>query len=245
MSSTDNLSRLNRAIASTGFCSRRKADQLIADGRVTVNGVVKTEFNTLVDLDCDDLKVDGRPIQQKEKQYIALHKPRGVLTTCEDELGRTTILDLLEAGIRHLKPVGRLDRDSEGLLILTNDGDLAFKLAHPTGEVWKKYHVEVDGAISDDAVRIMRDGIMLEEGRTRPAKISDLVVGRDKSTFHISISEGKNRQIRRMCAYVGYPVIRLVRVAIGRLQLEPLGPGEWRRLSRQEIETECLNQGKE
>ncbi len=237
--------RLNRAIAASGYCSRRKADQLIADGRVTVNGVVKTEFNTLVDLDMDDVTVNGKPIGSRKKEYLAFYKPRGIMSTCSDEQGRTTVIDVLPSQFKHLKPVGRLDKESEGLLILTNDGDIAFHLAHPSHQVWKKYSITVSGKLDEQAINNLANGVELSDGITRPARIWDWTTFDDKSTFHISISEGRNRQLRRMCAQIGYPVIGLVRVAIGRLQLKPMGPGEWRQFSKKDIVSLCLDQTEE
>lgn len=231
--------RLNKAVASTGVMSRRHADEAIQAGLVKVNGVVCTEFNRLIDVDRDHLTVDGKQLGFKKKLYVALYKPKGIVATRSDELGRKNVLDLLPKSLDHLKPVGRLDRDSEGLLIMTNDGDAAFRLTHPSKTVWKKYQVTVKG-IPDDAVfDDLQNGIELDDGWTLPARIADIHDRQDRTSFHISICEGRNRQIRRMCEQVGHPVIRLVRVAIGRLQLKPMGPGEWRYLSPKEIEWCC------
>jgi pseudouridine synthase len=231
--------RLNRAVASTGAMSRRQADEAIQDGRVKVNGVVCTEFNRLIDPDKDRLTVDGKGLGFKKKLYCALYKPKGIVATRSDELGRKTVLDLLPQSLQHLKPVGRLDRDSEGLIIMTNDGDVAFRLTHPSKTVWKKYQVTVKGIPHDSVFDDLANGIELSDGMTLPARISDIQDRQDRTSFHISICEGRNRQIRRMCDEVGHPVIRLVRVAIGRLQLKPMGPGEWRYLSPKEVEWCC------
>lgn len=231
--------RLNRAIASTGVMSRRQADDAIQDGRVKVNGVVVTEFNIMVDPGKDRLTLDGKPLSFKKKLYVAIYKPKGIVATRSDELGRKTVLDLLPHTLSHLKPVGRLDRDSEGLLLMTNDGDAAFRLTHPSKTVWKKYQVTVKGIPEDAVFDELQNGIELDDGMTLPARISDIHDRQDRTSFCISICEGRNRQIRRMCEQVGHPVIRLVRVAIGRLQLKPMGPGEWRYLSPKEIEWCC------
>jgi len=231
--------RLNRAVAATGTVSRRQADELIEAGRVKVNGVVVTEFNCLVDPQKDKISVDGKAASFKKKIYIAVYKPKGIVVTRADERGRKTVLDLLPRTLDHLKPVGRLDRDSEGLLIMTNDGDAAFRLTHPSKSVWKKYQVVVKGRIKEAAFDELREGIELSDGMTLPARITDIFFGEDRTFFCIAICEGRNRQIRRMCEEVGHPVIGLVRVAIGRLQLKPMGPGAWRYLSPEEIEWCC------
>lgn len=227
--------RLNRAIAATGFCSRRRADELIASGKVVVNGVVVSDFNYAVDLTTDSLVVDGHNLKAKRLDYVVVYKPRGVVTTCSDEMGRESILELLPRNLGHLKPVGRLDMDSEGLIILTNDGDLAQSLAHPSQHVFKLYEALVEGRITDAALSQMAKGMRLDDGFTLPAETTLINRSEDESIFEIAIREGRNRQIRRMCAKLGYPIIRLVRVAIGGLQLGEMEPGEWRHLTVGEI----------
>jgi len=219
--------------------SRRQADDAISRGRVKVNGLVVKEFNFIVNPDKDRLSVDNEPLNFKKKMYIALYKPKGVVATRSDELGRKNVIDLLPQTLSHLKPVGRLDRDSEGLLILSNDGDVAYRLTHPSKTVWKKYQVTVRGVPENFVFNDLAEGVELEDGMTQPAIVSDIHERGDRTAFCISICEGRNRQIRRMCEHVGHPVIRLVRVAIGRLQLKPMGPGEWRYLSPKEIEWCC------
>ncbi len=233
--------RLNRALALTGICSRRKADELIAEGRVSVNGAVVMDFNRLVEFDKDALAIDGEPISAQEHDYIVIYKPRGIITTCNDEKGRTTIIDILPPELKHLKPIGRLDMDSEGLLILTNDGALAQQLAHPAHHVPKLYKVTVAGSISDGSLDTLRSGVRLsaKEAMTRPTKVRLLFRDSKQSIFEIVLTEGKNRQIRRMCTSVGHSVIRLVRLAIGELQLRQMEPGTWRRASRREILSLC------
>lgn len=227
--------RLNRAIAATGFCSRRRADELIASGKVVVNGNVVSDFNYAVDMSRDSLIVDGQPLKAKRLDYVVVYKPQGVVTTCSDEMGRESILELLPRNLAHLKPVGRLDMDSEGLIILTNDGDLAQSLAHPSQHVFKRYEALVEGKITDAALKQLAKGMKLDDGFTLPAETTLIKRSEDESIFEIAIREGRNRQIRRMCAKLGYPIIRLVRVAIGGLQLGEMEPGEWRHLTVREI----------
>lgn len=227
--------RLNRAIAATGICSRRRADELIKEGRITVNGDPATDLSLQVDLLKDRIAVDGKPLYKKPFDYVVLYKPRGVVTTCEDEQGRRTVIDLMPPDLQHLKPVGRLDRDSEGMIILTNDGALAQTLAHPSHHVEKTYRVTVDGLINESALTALREGVRLSEGVTQQAKVHSLKRTGNMSSFVIVIREGRNRQIRRMCAKVGYNVLRLVRERIGALQLNLKEPGEWRHLMASEV----------
>lgn len=233
------MPRINKALALTGYCSRRAAEDLILDGRVRLNGKRVTELAIEVDLSSDVLEVDGMVLLSKEYTYLAIYKPLGVITTMSDERGRTSINEILPPKYKHLKPVGRLDKDSEGLLILTNDGDLAQRLTHPRHKIWKTYYVEVKGQVKESHVKKLETGIELSEGKTLPAKVFDLTnhatSNISASSFYIAICEGRNRQIRRMCSKLGFPVTRLVRVAIGRLQLKPMVPGKWRNLSKEEI----------
>lgn len=227
--------RLNRAIAATGICSRRRADELIKEGRITVNGELAIDLSLQVDLLKDKIAVDGKPLYKKPFDYVVLYKPKGVVTTCDDEQGRCTVIDLMPADLQHLKPVGRLDRDSEGMIILTNDGALAQTLAHPSNHVEKTYRVTVDGQIDESALTVLREGVRLSEGMTQQAEVHSLKRSGNMSTFVIVIREGRNRQIRRMCAKVGYNVLRLVRERIGALQLNLKEPGEWRHLMASEV----------
>lgn len=227
--------RLNRAIAATGICSRRDADELIKAGRVKVNRKVCYDLALRVDPEVDRIAVDNNVFERREFEYVVLHKPRGIVTTCEDERGRRTVIDLMPPELQHLKPVGRLDRDSEGMIILTNDGDFAQILAHPSNHVEKTYRVTLEGHIGDKELDAMRDGIRLSEGKTQPCQIHSLHRAGNMSTFTIVIKEGRNRQIRRMCAKVGYNVLRLVREGIGALQLNLKEPGEWRYLKASEV----------
>ncbi|MDQ1437763.1 MAG: rRNA synthase [Acidimicrobiaceae bacterium] len=222
--------RLQKTLARLGFGSRRVCEDLIAEGRVTVNGEA-AELGRRVDLEHDAVAVDGVPVGIKpDLVYLLLHKPRGVYTTAHDPQGRPTVIDLVPQHTR-VFPVGRLDADTEGLLLLTNDGDLTHRLTHPSFGVEKEYLAEVDGSPTPAAVRRLRTGVELDDGPTAPAKVS--TVG--SSGLRIVIHEGRNRQVRRMCEAVGHPVRRLVRTRIGPLTDRRLKPGEWRALTTEEV----------
>lgn len=227
--------RLNQAIAQTGLCSRRKADELIAAGKVRVNGVTCTDFSRDVDPDKDVLEADGERLSFKTHTYVALNKPPGVVTTTADEQGRKSVIDLLPAKLRHLKPVGRLDMYSEGLLLLTNDGDFALRITHPRHHLPKLYKIRLRGTVADKHLNMLAKGIPLEDGKTLPAKVRLLERNKSYTEVEIAIIEGRNRQLRRMFAYLGYTVLRLVRLAIGELQLGHVTPGSWRYLTGQEV----------
>jgi 23S rRNA pseudouridine2605 synthase len=215
--------RLNAWLARAGIASRRKADELIKEGRVTVNGV-PGELNTFVQAH-DDVRLDGRPLAKQRLAYVLLHKPAGVVTTARDPQGRPTVVDLVSHPAR-VVPVGRLDVDTTGALLLTNDGELAHRLAHPRYEVDKVYEVECATQPSDADLEWLRDGVRLEDGPTSPAQVRRLSSGRIELTIH----EGRNRQVKRMLEAVGHPVTRLHRSHYGPLTLEGLAPGEWREL---------------
>ncbi|MBX9571631.1 MAG: rRNA pseudouridine synthase [Candidatus Obscuribacterales bacterium] len=227
--------RLNQAIARTGYCARRKADELIAAGKVKVNGEVVMDFSRQIDPDSDDLVVEGKRLSFSHSIYIAMNKPPGVVTTMSDESGRETVIDLLPGKLKSLRPVGRLDMYSEGLLILTNDGHLAQRLTHPSMHLLKTYEVEVRGTISDKHLQMMASGVELEDGRTLPAKVKLISRNKTYSEFEISIREGRNRQIRRMCSLLGYSVVRLRRLGIGMLRLGLIPTGSWRYLTDAEV----------
>jgi 23S rRNA pseudouridine2605 synthase len=222
--------RLQKVLAATGYGSRRVCEELIAASRVTVNGEVAV-LGRRVDPDHDIVEVDGAPIGVRpDLVYYLLNKPAGVVTTSRDTHGRPTVVELVPAYPR-VFAVGRLDADTEGLLLLTNDGDLANRIAHPSHGVDKEYLVEVDGgAVSAGSVRALREGIALDDGVTAPAKVSQPEPG----LLRITIHEGRNRQIRRMVDAVGHRVVRLVRVRIGPLSDRSLGPGSWRELTTDE-----------
>jgi 23S rRNA pseudouridine2605 synthase len=222
--------RLQKSLAQAGLGSRRTCEELIAAGRVRVNGEVAT-LGTRADAEHDAIEVDGAIIGVRQGLvHYLLNKPAGVVTTAADPQGRPTVVDLVPAEPR-VYPVGRLDADTEGLLLLTNDGELAHRLTHPSFGVEKEYLAEVDGRPSRGALRRLREGVELDDGVTAPAKAS--LVG--ERTLRITIHEGRNRQVRRMCEAVGHPVVRLVRVRIGRLADHRLSPGDWRPLTQREV----------
>ncbi len=222
--------RLQKILARTGLASRRVVEDLIAEGRVTVNGEVAI-LGRRADPETDRIEVDGALIGLRpDAVWYLLNKPAGVVTTASDPQGRPTVVELVPDDVR-VFPVGRLDTDTEGLLLLTNDGDATHRLTHPSYGVDKEYLAHVEGRPSRGAIRRLREGIELDDGLTAPAKAS--LVG--PSIVRLVIHEGRNRQVRRMCDAVGHPVVRLVRVRIGPLRDQHLQPGEWRALTGAEI----------
>ncbi len=222
--------RLQKVLAQRGYGSRRACEELIAAGRVTVNGEVAV-LGRRVDPDRDAVEIDGRHVGIRPGLvHYLLNKPAGVVTTASDPQGRRTVIDLVPAEPR-VFPVGRLDYDSEGLLLLTNDGELANRLTHPRYGVDKEYLAEVDGIVTAAGVRALREGVELDDGRTAPARVSQP----DRGVLRITIHEGRNRQVRRMCEAIGHPVRRLVRVRIGPLADRSLPPGQWRELTAGEL----------
>lgn len=226
--------RLQKILAARGLCSRRKAEEWICAGRVSVNGVTAVLGQT-ADPDTDTIAVDGVSIpRQEEHVYIMLHKPRGYVTTLSDDKGRPNVTELVNCGTR-VYPVGRLDMDSEGLLLLTNDGDFANRLMHPKGEVDKIYEVWVTDYTPGGEIRLARP-ITLDGYTIRPPKVKLLKAEGSKAHLYITIHEGRNRQVRRMCQAAGMRVTRLRRVGEGQLRLGDLQKGCWRHLTVQEIE---------
>lgn len=222
--------RLQKVLARAGLASRRVCEEFIADGRVTVNGSV-AELGRRVDPVADVIEVDGALVPTAPGLvYYLLHKPAGVITTAEDTHGRATVVDLVPPEPR-VFPVGRLDADTEGLLLLTNDGELTHRLTHPSFGVEKEYLVAVEGDPSPLALRRLREGVDLDDGPTAPAKATRVGAGLMRLTIH----EGRNRQVRRMCEAVGHPVTRLVRTRIGPLADRRLKPGTWRALTSAEV----------
>jgi 23S rRNA pseudouridine2605 synthase len=232
------MERLQKAIAKAGVASRREAERLIAAGRVRVNGQVVTILGTKVDPERDRIEVDGRPIRTEAHVYVMLNKPAGYVTTAKDPQGRPTVLDLVASVPQRVFPVGRLDRDTRGLLLLTNDGYLAHRLTHPSFEVVKVYRAKLQGAISRQAVHRLRNGVLLDGRMTAPAQVRVLSRSIDSSWIEIAIHEGRNRQVRRMAQAVGFPVIELVRIQFGPLRLGDLPSGNFRYL--QEVEVQAL-----
>lgn len=229
MSSEESRERLQKVLARSGVASRRASEDLIEAGRVSINGKLATLGDKAGE--SDRIELDGIPVlRDPDLVHYLLHKPRNVVSTAQDPEGRETVVDLVPADTR-VFPIGRLDADSEGLIVLTNDGDLTQRLTHPSFGVSKEYLAHVEGMPSRSALRRLREGIELEDGLTAPAEVSMPHDG----LLRLVIHEGRNRQVRRMCAAIGHPVLRLVRVRIGPITDPSLAAGEWRSLSRKEI----------
>jgi 23S rRNA pseudouridine2605 synthase len=222
-------------LAKLGWGSRTQAWGWIKAGQVSVDDKVVTDPLTWVDLSRQRVTRHGIEAEAPVPLTLALHKPPGIVVTRSDERGRKTVYDLLPAGLPWLFPAGRLDADSEGLLILTNDAQLALRLVDPVHHVPKTYHVTVKGNPNESVVHQLRQGVMLSDGPTRPAHVSVIRKGKDRTKLLMVLTEGRNRQIRRMGAAVGHKVRRLIRVAIGRLSLGDLAPGQFKELSKTEI----------
>ena len=228
--------RINKYIASSGVCSRRKADELIANGNVKVNRQAVTEMGYDVK-EGDIVEVNGKVIAPEEKKvYYLVNKPTKVVTTSSDDKDRMTVVDLLTDVSERVYPVGRLDYNTSGLLIVTNDGDLAYKMTHPKHEVYKTYIAEVSGVLSSAKAAKLRKGVDIGGFVTSPAKVKILRGNKSQTTVEISIREGKNRQIRKMFKAVGNPVLSLERIAIGDIKLGRLKLGGYRKLTREEID---------
>ena len=221
--------RLNAYLARAGVASRRKADELIKAGRVTVNGE-PGQLKTFVS-GRDRVELDGRPLEKQRLAYLLLHKPAGVVTTASDPQGRPTVVELVADHETRVVPVGRLDADTTGALLLTNDGELAHRLAHPRYEVEKVYEAEVEGDPSDETLRRLERGVELDDGRTAPARAKRLAPSRVELALH----EGRKHQVKRMLEAVGHPVTRLHRSRYAGLSLEGVEPGEWRELEPGEV----------
>ena len=229
MTGEESRERLQKVLARSGVASRRVSEDLISSGRVTINGKVATLGDKAREL--DHIELDGVPLlRDPTLVHYLLHKPRTVVSTASDPEGRETVVDLVSSEAR-IFPVGRLDADSEGLIILTNDGDLTQRLTHPSFGVPKEYLAHVQGVPTPAAIRRLREGIKLEDGVTSPAEVSMPQDG----LLRLVIHEGRNRQVRRMCEAVGHPVLRLVRVRIGPITDSSLSAGEWRSMTRDEV----------
>ena len=228
--------RLQVAISHAGVASRRKAAMLIEAGFVEVNDKIVREKGLAVDPERDRIKVEGRYLKREaRKVYLLINKPKGVITTAADEKGRKTVLHLLPRIVERLYPVGRLDKDTTGLLLLTNDGELAYRITHPSFEIEKIYHVEVKGCTSPQTLEKLRKGIFVDGKRTLPTSITVLKQDKRKTILTIKLHEGRKRQVRRMFEVQGHPVAKLKRVSIGNLKLGELGPGCYRGITRGEL----------
>ncbi|MBC8182793.1 rRNA pseudouridine synthase [candidate division KSB1 bacterium] len=227
------MKRLNKYLADCGVASRRKCDELIEQNRVVVDGEVIQSLGYKIDETEAEVTVDGRKVFLVSKfVYFLLNKPRGYVTTASDEQGRKTVLDLIPNQIR-VFPVGRLDMESTGVLLLTNDGDLAYKLTHPKYDVEKIYQVLLNQQITEKHVKKLQTGIMLDDGVTRPCRVK--VISKDKRRVELILMEGRNREIRRMLEALDYKVSKLKRTEFATLNLSKLAPGKWRRLTKEEI----------
>ena len=227
------MERLQKILSQAGIASRRASEQLMTDGRVTVNGKTVLELGTKADASRDDIRVDGRRIKIPDRHlYLLVNKPRGYVTTRSDPQKRPTVIDLLAGVTDYVYPVGRLDFDSEGLLILTNDGDLAAKLTHPRHGVPRVYEATVLGVPDEHDVRRLAKGVTIDGQRTGPAEVTAI----GPSRLRITVREGRNRQVRKMCDAIGHPVTELRRVAIGPLRDARLKLGAWRVLTTHEVE---------
>ena len=228
--------RLQKYLASCGVASRRAAEKMITEGRISVNGTVVTELGTQVDENADTVQVDGVTVRpEAEKHYIAYNKPVGEVTTASDPEGRDTVMDRFRDYPVRLFPVGRLDYDSEGLLLLTNDGDLMNRLLHPSFEIKKSYLTRVSNFVTDEEIRSLRKGVMIDGRLTSPAEVRMIRHDAFSTELLVTIHEGRNRQVRKMIEAVGHQVVRLKRVRFGPVELGDLPSGMWRKLTEAEI----------
>lgn len=231
----DNTLRLQKYMADNGIASRRKSEELIAAGKVKVNGRVAA-IGDKINPKLDKVTVSGRKVAQtKDKIYIMLHKPRGYVTTMSDEMDRKCVAELVENAGARVFPVGRLDRESEGLILMTNDGELANEISHPRSHVPKTYRVTIRGKVSEENQALLSAGLMLDGRKTLPADVHTAALADDRTTLEITLYEGRNRQIRRMCEQLDLEVLRLKRIAIGRIKLGGLKCGDWRNLNEDEL----------
>jgi pseudouridine synthase len=227
--------RLQKLLAHAGVASRRAAEELIVRGKVRVNGKTVRELGTIVSTD-DRIDVSGTPVKiASEPAYLLMHKPAGVMTTMRDPEGRRTVADMIPKGVPRVVPVGRLDYDTSGVLLLTNDGELANILTHPRFGVEKIYRAIVKGRLMPEEIAKLKSGVMLEEFRAAGAQVRVVAIRRDNSVLDITIHEGKNRQVRRMFEAVGHPVVALARLRFGPLKLGDLPPGHSRALTEREV----------
>lgn len=231
----DGLIRLNRYIANAGICSRRKADDLIIAGTVTVNGEVVSELGSKIDPMKDEIRYNGETLKREKMTYVLLNKPKDYITTTDDPQERRTVMHLVEKASRErIYPIGRLDRNTTGLLLMTNDGDLADKLSHPRSNITKLYQVELNKNLIQGDLNKLQFGLELEDGPIKPDSVS-YVAGGSKREIGIQIHSGKNRIVRRMFEHLGYEVVKLDRVVYANLTKKDLPRGRWRYLEEQEI----------
>ncbi len=229
--------RLQKILAKAGIASRRKAEVLIRQGKVTVDGRVVTEMGIQVDPDHQRIEFNGKPVTVEEKKvYVLLHKPTGYVSTVHDPQGRPIVTELIKGIQERIFPVGRLDLDTEGALLLTNDGELAQKILHPSHEINKTYRATVKGKPSKKKVEMLRRGIDIDGRKTWPALVKLLSAGSRETTLQITIHEGRKRQVRKMCEAVGHPVLKLKRIAYGKLKLGNLAPGKFRFLAKKDLQ---------
>jgi 23S rRNA pseudouridine2605 synthase len=230
------VERLQKLLSMAGVASRRLSEDLIRQGRVTVNGSVVTQLGTKANLERDEVRVDGRRVRARQRmRYILPNKPRGYVTTRRDPQGRPTVMDLLKSVHEYIYPVGRLDYDSEGLLLLTNDGELAAQLTHPRHEVERVYEARIRGVPDAHALDRLARGVVIEGRRTAPARVELVESREDQSVVEIALHEGRQRQVRNMFEAVAHPVIRLRRVRLGPIADENLTTGYWRELTPAEV----------
>jgi pseudouridine synthase len=228
--------RLNKYLRNCGLASRRKSEGLVEEGRVKVNGTTVTQVATLVDPQADEVRVDGEVVRPVGKTvYLAVYKPRGVVVTASDPRGRTTVFEAVKGLPEGVFSVGRLDMESEGLLLMTNDGKLAFRLTHPRYGIERRYEVTVRGRLGEGAIESLIEGVQLEDGRARAVSAWVLEKEGGRTRIGLTLTEGRKREIRRMLAALGYEVLELVRVSFGGVPLGDLEPGGWRRLERDEV----------
>lgn len=227
------MERLQKVIANSGYCSRRKAEELIKNGKVMVNGKKIEELGFKVDGN-DIITVENKILKKENKEYILLYKPRGVVTTTSDEKGRKTVLDLIETSKR-LYPVGRLDYDTSGLLLLTNDGELTNILIHPKNEIDKVYIAKINGIMNGFEIKTLEKGVLIDGKKTAPCKVKVRKKEKDSSIIELTIHEGKNHQVKKMFETIGFKVLKLKREKLAFLNLSGLKPGEYRYLSIKEV----------
>ena len=227
--------RLQRIIAMAGITSRRKAEKLIVEGRVRVNGKVVTELGVKADPFKDRIEVDGKRIVPQKLVYYVFYKPRRVVTTLHDPIGRRTVIDYFKGVKERIFPVGRLDYNTSGVLLLTNDGELTYKLLHPKARIPKTYIAKLKGKVPIEKLDMLRNGVELEDGKTAPCELFIVKQTPKYTTIQITIYEGRNRQIHRMAQAIGHPVLKLTRISFAGIKAQGLRPGQWRPLTEKEL----------